>query len=192
MRKGTLIKSFFKHFRTGVKYLYEEEYDAVNYNTNERCMMAIIYAEMQKRFKECAENYKVDYEYNREGRNGDPKTLSCQYETEPYSNVHRVIPDLIFHKRGDCSGNCNLCVLEAKKIGVDPSDDIIKLKEMTRQDGEGKFKYKIGCHIVFGETANLTKIEVFINGKSRLEGNIENMEGIINESLEILIDESII
>ena len=194
MNRMDMINEFLQLFKESIYHLYEIEGDIVEYNVNERCMAAVVFAFIKARWdmSKASPKYHVDFEYNREGLNGVPKELICRYLKDDNKRPHHIIPDLIFHERGSKSNDNNLCIIEFKKFGVDPSDDIIKLKEMTRQDSEGKFKYKIGCHIVFGETANLTKIEVFINGKSQLEGNIENMEDIINESLKILINESII
>ena len=79
---------------------------------------------------------------------------------------HLIIPDLIIHKRGDASGVENLVVIEFKKWGIPYGDDIVKLSEMTKQDNDGSYKYKFGCHVIFGPIIGQTKIELFVDGES--------------------------
>ena len=38
--------------------------------------------------------------------------------------------------------------------------------EMTRQNDDCTFRYKLGLHVVFGMSLDATEFEVFINGQS--------------------------
>ena len=102
--------------------------------------------------------------------------LFCKYENDKEKKYHFIIPDLILHKRGCKTEDGNLCVIEFKKFGIDPKDDIYKLEEMTRQDNDGKFKYVFGLHIVFGEKISQTEFELFVNGKSTDKRSIDDIE----------------
>jgi hypothetical protein len=162
------IESLMKLFVQALEYLYDKERDVVKSDVNERCMAAITFAFMKNKWNRCKRlrPYQLDYEYNREGQNGVPKRLYCKYAEDKKIKWHFIIPDLIVHVRGDVSGKKNLCVVEFKKFGIDSSDDFVKLEEMTRQDNEGRFRYKLGIHVVFGESLDATEFEVFINGQS--------------------------
>lgn len=168
------IESLMKLFVQALEYLYDKERDIIKRDVNERCMAAITFAFMKSKWNRCKRlrPYQLDYEYNREGQNGVPKRLYCKYAEDKKTKWHLIIPDLIVHVRGDVSGKRNLCVIEFKKFGIDPTDDIVKLEEMTRQDNEGKFRYEFGLHVVFGESLDATKFEVFINGQSIEEQQI--------------------
>lgn len=162
------IESLMKLFVQALEYLYDKERDIVKSDVNERCMAAITFAFMKSKWNRCKRlrPYQLDYEYNREGQNGVPKRLYCKYAEDEKIKWHFIIPDLIVHVRGDVFGKKNLCVVEFKKFGIKSSDDIVKLEEMTRLDNEGKFRYKLGLHVVFGESFDATEFEVFINGQS--------------------------
>lgn len=162
------IESLMKLFAGALDNLYNQERGIVRSDVNERCMAAHVFSYMKNkwnRFKSLR-SYQLDYEYNREGESGLPKKLYCKYVEDNKAKWHLIIPDLIVHVRGDMSGQKNLCVIEFKKFGINSSDDIVKLEEMTRQNDYGKFRYKLGLHVVFGMSLGATEFEIFINGKS--------------------------
>ena len=162
------IGSLMKLFAGALDNLYNQERSIVRSDVNERCMAAHVFSYMKNkwnRFKSLR-SYQLDYEYNREGESGLPKKLYCKYVKDKKAQWHLIIPDLIVHVRGDMSGQKNLCVIEFKKFGINSSDDIVKLEEMTRQNDDCKFRYKLGLHVVFGMSLDATEFEVFINGQS--------------------------
>ena len=164
----TTIESLMKLFAQALESLYDKERDIIKSDVNERCMAAHVFSYMKNKWDQFKNlrPYQLDYEYNREGESGLPKKLCCKYHEDEKAKWHLIIPDLIVHVRGDMSGQKNLCVIEFKKFGIDPTDDIVKLEEMTHQNNEGKFRYKFGLHVVFGRSLDATGFEVFINGRS--------------------------
>lgn len=173
-----IVRKWIKLLKESIENLYEKEKFIVESNVNERCMAAHIFSSIKREWDELGKlgGYDVDYEYNREGVNGVPKSLFCKYENDKEKKYHFIIPDLILHKRGCKTEDGNLCVIEFKKFGIDPKDDIYKLEEMTRQDNDGKFKYVFGLHIVFGEKISQTEFELFVNGESIDKRSIDDIE----------------
>lgn len=176
------IESLMKLFARALENLYNKERDIIRNDVNERCMAAHVFSYMKNKWNRCKSlrSFQPDYEYNREGESGLPKKLDCKYHEDKKSHWHLIIPDLIVHERGDMSGEKNLCVIEFKKFGINPSDDIVKLEEMTRQGDDGKFKYKLGLHVIFGMSLDATEFEVFING-----------QGIKKQQIGVGVDELI-
>ena len=168
------IESLMRLFARALENLYDNESDIVRNDVNERCMAAHVFSYMKNKMR-CYKHlrqYKIDYEYNREGELSVPKELLCRYERDEKPQPHKIIPDLVVHVRGDVLGKKNLCIIEFKKFGINPSEDIVKLEGMTRQGNDGKFKYKIGLHVVFGVSLAETEIEVFIDGHSMKKTSI--------------------
>ncbi len=162
------IESLMRLFARALDNLYNRECDIVGNDVNERCMAAHVFSYMKNKWNQFKRlrSYQLDYEYNREGESGLPKKLYCEYVKDKKAQWHLIIPDLIVHVRGNMSGQKNLCVIEFKKFGINSSDDIVKLDEMTSQNDDCKFRYKLGLHVVFGMSLDATEFEVFINGQS--------------------------
>jgi len=88
------------------------------------------------------EGLHVDGEYNRQGRDGCPKSRGGK----------PIYPDVIVHTRGD--NRRNLCVIEFKKANNTENlraqgfeKDVEKLEFLTGEDCE--FRYDWGVHIFF-------------------------------------------
>lgn len=106
------------------------------------------------------DNYNVDYEYNRDTFN------EKMYKAIIYDNeVHRILPDIIIHKRG--SNSDNILAIEFKKYSSKykngKKNDYLKLAALT--DCKSHFKYKMGLFINLGITRQQVNIEKFTNGK---------------------------
>lgn len=161
-----LIEKYLKLLKDALSALYHDEAEVVAINANERCMAAIVFACMKEKMAavESLKQYKIDYEYNREGPNGVPKELFVKYVEDKEKKNHLIIPDLTIHKRQKNSCGDNLLLVEFKKTDVPYKDDIAKLEEMTKQDTDGKFRYKAGLLVVFGTLLSETKFKVYVNG----------------------------
>lgn len=157
-----LIEKYLKLLKDALSALYNDEAEVVAINANERCMAAIVFAYMKENM--ATEQYKIDYEYNREGPNCVPKELFVKYEKDREKKNHLIIPDLIIHKRQKNSCGDNLLLVEFKKTDVPYEDDVAKLEEMTKQETDGNFKYKAGLLVVFGTLLYDTKFKVYVNG----------------------------
>ena len=162
-----LIEMYLKLFKDALSALYREEADVVAVNANERCMAAHVFAYMKKEMakNDLLNQYKIDYEYNREGLVGASKELCCKFRRDKKKKNHYVIPDLIIHKRGDIDNGTNILLVEFKKPDVAVRDDIAKLIKMTKQNG--KFKYKVGLLIIFGRSLPETVFRLYIDGACR-------------------------
>lgn len=182
MMKST-IKAFVRLFKQALENLYDKERVIVANEVNERCMAAHVFAFMKSKWNSylLLKSYDIDYEYNREGLGGVPKQLYCRYSDEKNAKWHWIIPDLIIHKRGDTD---NFVVIEFKKWGIPYNDDRVKLTEMTKQNNDGKCKYRFGWHVIFGCKIDLTQIEVFVDGESVQKGSLVDL----NDLTEILIE----
>ena len=71
---------------------FDEEYDLLKRNVNERSIAHKLAEHLQRQF----EGLKVDCEYNRLG--DDLKTL---YPKNTQTARERVFPDIVVHRRGD-------------------------------------------------------------------------------------------
>ena len=164
-----LIDKCLKLLEEAIFALYHDEADVVAINANERCMAAHVFAYMKREMAndDSLVQYKIDYEYNREGPNGVPKKLLVKYVEDKKMKKHLIIPDMIIHRRLKNSCGDNLVIVEFKKPDIPCKDDIVKLREMTKQENEGKFKYKVGILVVFGTLLSETKFRVYVDGFCR-------------------------
>ena len=79
-----------------------------------------------------------------------------------YGRNHGVVPDIIVHRRA--SNKDNFLYFEFKGYwNTDEKDDIHKIKEFTRNDGE--YNYKYGFFIRLGKSRNDCDVRLYIDGK---------------------------
>lgn len=118
--------------------------------------------------------YHVDCEYNKHGAKNDKKMAentkvirkecgckSCVgWLKKTHGSIVRIRPDIIVHKERGKKSEGNILVIEIKKKD-ECLFDMAKLKEMTSNNGD--FKYKLGVLIYFpnGEPA----YKGFVNGE---------------------------
>ena len=180
-----MIKIFVRLFKQALENLYDKEGVIVANEVNERCMAAHVFAFMKSKWNRylLLKSYDIDYEYNREGLDGVSKQLYCRYSDEKKAKWHWIIPDLIIHKRG---GTDNFVVIEFKKWGIPYNDDRVKLTEFTKQNNDGKYKYRFGWHVIFGCEIGMTQIEVFVDGESVQKGSLVDLNGLTEKLIERL------
>ena len=178
------LKVFLNLIQEAICHLYANESLVVRVEANERCMAAHVFAFLKWNWPESLNGFNIDYEYNREGLNGDSKKLLYRQPKEIKASLHDVIPDMVVHVRGDTLSEGNLFVIEFKKPDVDLENDIAKLKAMTNQGENGKFKYAFGFHIIFGQVCYETALSPFVNGQ---EGKLFSLQDIDN-NLQAVID----
>lgn len=107
--------------------------------------------------------YNVDCEYNRDEFN-EKKYKEIIYDKKK----HRIIPDMIMHQRG--SNSNNILAIEFKTyFSKDKNDknDRLKLEALTNNDSF--YRYRMGLHIILGETREKVNIVKYINGKKQIK-----------------------
>ena len=177
------ITFFLDSLKKAIRHLYTKEAFVVLVDANERCMAAHVFAYLKWHWPKSLKDFDIDYEYNREGLNGDSKELFYRQSNESEMKWHDIIPDMVVHKRGMPSPGENLCVIEFKKPGRNIGDDIAKLKAMTDQSLAGKFKYAVGFHVIFGAGYDNINITPFLNG---IEGKCFKCSDMDNNLEEIV------
>lgn len=146
-----VIKNIFKK---SINEFYDK--DVVLFEDNcggssERSMVFRIGHYMQNEIskRDDCQEFVVDCEYNRHGNN--VKQI----------NNEKILPDLILHKRKN--DESNILIMEFKKEtnqGDGVSNDLRKLKYLTAEDFE--YKYRYGFHVVLKNEE--AEISVYENG----------------------------
>ncbi len=144
------IEEIKKKIDESVRLLVEKDSDLFrgrgegNYEVTISCKLAQYFS---KEF----DGFDVDCEYDKQGE-----------DIKRESSGKRIRPDILVHKRG--TNDFNLVVLEmkTKKEGV-LEKDINRLKEMTDQRGE--HKYKLGVFIRYERDSNSLIVRYFANAE---------------------------
>ena len=148
-----------QRFERALHNFYSKEALLIKYKVCERALTHKLAEHLQKQFP----HHHVDCEYNRVGRDGDPKRLSVLMLGDPdcpcnCAECHPgkcvIFPDIIVHRRG--TGK-NLLVIEAKTAwgGLSPNHDHQKLVKLT---ASGLYHYRLGIAFCFTSTcANTLK-----------------------------------
>ena len=140
--------------KKALREFYENDSLLFNYTTtasSERSMVFRIGHYMQNEINknELYNELIIDCEYNRHGNN--VKQI----------NNEKILPDLILHKRKN--DESNILIMEFKKEtnqGDGVSNDLRKLKHLTAEDFE--YKYRYGFHVVLKNEE--AKVSVYENG----------------------------
>ena len=140
--------------KKALREFYENDSLLFNYTTtasSERSMVFRIGHYMQNEINknELYNELIIDCEYNRHGNN--VKEI----------NNEKILPDLILHKRKN--DESNILIMEFKKEtnqGDGVSNDLRKLKYLTAEDFE--YKYRYGFHVVLKNEE--AEISVYENG----------------------------
>lgn len=125
----------------------EEDADLLEYNVNERSITHKLGVYLGE---EVGEEWDVDVEYNRAGKDDVSKTVSMEHlkskipdDLDPEDlDAKTVYPDVIVHNRGEHYGN--LLVIEAKKSG---SAGVYDREKITAYKKE--LEYDFGVFITF-------------------------------------------
>lgn len=98
--------------------------------------------------------YDVDCEFNRD------------LDTVKKMGGHKIIPDIIIHKRGN--NDDNLIVIEVKPWWNDKREGFIndekKLKYLTNCNNQ--YRYKYGLSLIINQYREDAKVKIFIDGKT--------------------------
>ena len=104
--------------------------------------------------------YNVDVEYNR--NIDDIKGI----RNENKNKNKKIIPDLIWHQRGDNENN--MLIIEFKTWWNNNQDqDIDKIKKFC--DPNGEYKYKYGATILLGKRLDEIEIKLFASDNNNRE-----------------------
>jgi len=131
--------------------IYENDSDLFDRNNYEVTISSKLAQYLFIEFKE----YDVDCEYDKHKNNGK--------EIEIDNQIRERRPDVLIHKRGN--DNNNLVVIEIKKSTSSGNRqlDYKKLKSMTLQTGE--YRYKIGIFINLA--VDKYDLIFFVNGEAQ-------------------------
>ncbi len=148
MMKLDVIKRRVRHC---IEKIYEDDsdlFDRNNYEVTISCKLA------QYLFTKFS-NYDVDCEYDKHKNN--------KKEMEIDKQIKERRPDILIHKRGNDENN--LAVIEIKKSTSSGSRrlDYKKLKSMTLQTGE--YRYKLGIFINFA--VGKYDLTFFVDGEKK-------------------------
>ena len=136
----------------------EIEASLLDLDVNERSLTHMLALHLSNQFIE----WHVDCEYNRFGdkikRLPDVEAI-CSNDVAGRS----IFPDIIIHRRGKTR---NLLAVEFKKTSnAAPSNDIPKLKGLTKRDGDYAYKYGlrlvVDCH-----NRKVSVAEVYVDGSN--------------------------
>lgn len=130
----------------------EEDADLLEYNVNERSITHQLAVYLRE---EVDEEWDVDVEYNRVGKDNVSKAVSMEHlnsiipaGADPEDlDAKTVYPDVIVHKRGEPYEN--LLVIEAKKSGSSSEYDREKLTAYVEE-----LEYKFGVFVTFSIGGN--------------------------------------
>lgn len=162
--KNDIVKELLIMVNKALDKLYNNDKYLIEKNSTERNIVfhfSRYFIELldANEFKEI----NVDCEYDRNAF-GEKEYKSIVYNYD--KKEHKVYPDFILHKRG--SNDKNILAIEFKKYNnkkeMSLQKDEWKLKALT--NSEGKFKYKLGLHIIFEKERKSVKIKKYINGKA--------------------------
>lgn len=93
--------------------------------------------------------FHVDCEYNRHLK--DIKNLTYLKNTLGVEGSHKVIPDILIHKRG--SDDSNILVAELKKFGAS-SNDVASDKRRLNEFKGKSYSYSYAVQIILGNAQN--------------------------------------
>jgi len=140
---------------TAIKALFNKDDFLLKNNVHERSISHRLGMYLQHLFPD----WDVDCEYNKKGLK--LKQLEGIAECDEQKKTDRIYPDIIIHKRNSSD---NLVVIEIKSTSIYGVCDIKKLKLLTSDSGQ--YKYKLGFFIKFKiiEDIPSTCIEIYKNG----------------------------
>ena len=146
--------------------LYDKDSHLLLYRVHERTIVFRFGHYLQNKLDayEVFNQYNLDFEYNRNGR--QPKRIPARSRNGAY-------PDLIIHRRG--SNTHNLLVMEFKPYWErNVYDDCNKILQFIDENGE--YKYQFGKSIILGENRQSVIVKTFTQQQA------EEGDGIMFES----------
>jgi len=150
-----------------IKKLYAENGDKYLFDCKvcERCLMFRLSYQLQLKFSD----YFIDCEFNKMGFNGH-KT-ECKVEPDSSGNkLKKMYADIIIHKRNSNTDDNFICI-EIKRIRKGFEHDILRLKNMTNNNGfvveniNYVYNYNFGFHLYLPKEKSKSEIRIFKNGE---------------------------
>lgn len=161
MEKQIEIKNIIDLLKEALKEFYNNEYDLIENDTDERAVTFRLGLYLNERVLKYFYQYTVDSEYNK--LDIRPKTVYAECEEKMFEDCKRcklnykkhttARPDLIIHKR---MSNDNLVCIEIKKDRKDCSNDRKKLRYFTCE--HGKYHYRYGILLIIGKERAIATI----------------------------------
>lgn len=149
-------KTEFKILRRGVEValncLYENDADLIRYGVGEQCLVGNFYRYFFEEIQDLLEvdsGLRVDLEYNKCGREGNPKFRR--------GKRMRWRPDMVVHRRGESIRN--VCLFEFKRFDSRKHRKREDRKKLREAVDPFWLDYHFGCYIEFGSTRQYTKVE---------------------------------
>lgn len=151
MKKREVLKKI----NNALDIFYQNDKNLLKIDVQERAIAHRLAAYLESLFEE----YDVDCEYDKHGKY--TKKLEGIKECDPERKTNRILPDILIHKREN--DNFNLVVFEVKSKTDATPCDIKKLKLMTKNEGE--FKYKFGILVRFRAERDSCEIDIYVKGR---------------------------
>lgn len=156
----------FKVINDCVEKLYAEKGDKYLFDCNvcERCLMFRLAYQLQLKFP----NYFVDCEFNKMGFGGHKAELKVEPDSSG-NKSKKMYADIIIHKRNSHLADNFICI-EMKRKEKDFENDILRLKNMTNNDGfvignmNYVYNYNFGFYLYLPEDKSKCEIRIFKNG----------------------------
>jgi len=127
--------------------LYEADSHLLLKDVNERSITHCLAMHVRERFPE---NWDVDCEYNRSGRERKRLPIDPVLVSSDDTTGKTVYPDIIVHHRGQTGRGANLLVVEAKKAWAAGNFDDDRSKLVAFGCSED-FLYQFGAFLVLGK-----------------------------------------
>jgi hypothetical protein len=143
-----IIKRRIKHC---IDLIYENDNDLFDRANFEITISAKLAQYLFIEFKE----FDVDCEYD--------KHINNKKRVENLDS--NIRPDIIIHKRGKDDNNLVYIEVKKEQNKTNRNKDLKKIIEMTKLDGE--YRYKLGIFIDFHKNKDRTIVKYFINGEEK-------------------------
>ena len=136
---------------TALDWFYENDDDLIRFKVNEQCLVGNFYRYFWKAILELLadQTLRVDLEYNKCGREGNPKVRR--------DRRMRWRPDMVVHRRGESTRN--VCLFEFKRFDSPKRRKREDLKKLREAVDPLWLDYRFGCYIEFGQTRQSAKVK---------------------------------